>query len=116
MLIVDKKNDTIHLTRGDTARLTVDLDIEFEDGTKQPYSVQNDDVLTLSVKKRKKDFKPCIEKVVKGSADFHIKPEDTADLDFGSYVYDVEIRTAEGDVYTVIENKTFKIGVEVTKR
>ena len=116
MLSVDKKNNTIQLTRGDTARLTVELEVELEDETTQPYSVQNDDVLTLSVKKRKEDFKPCIEKVVKGSADFHIKPEDTAELEFGNYVYDVEILTAEGDVYTVIENKTFKIGVEVTKR
>ncbi len=115
MLIVDKKTNTIQLTRGDTARLGVDLVSELEDGTKQPYSVQSDDVLTLSVKKRREDFKPCIEKVVKGSANFHIKPEDTAELEFGSYVYDVQIKTAEGDVCTVIENKTFKIGVEVSK-
>jgi hypothetical protein len=115
MLIVDKKTNTIQLTRGDTARLGVDLVSELEDGTTQPYSVQSDDVLTLSVKKRREDFKPCIEKVVKGSANFHIKPEDTAELEFGSYVYDVQIKTAEGDVCTVIENKTFKIGVEVSK-
>lgn len=116
MLIVDKKNHTIQLTRGDTARLTVDLDCFLEDGTKQPYTMRNDDVLTLSVKRTAKSFKACLQKDVKGSNEIHIKPEDTAALDFGSYVYDVELCTAEGDVYTVIENKTFKIGVEVTTR
>lgn len=116
MLIVDKKSLTIHLTRGDTARLTVDLDVFLEDGTKQPYAMRNDDVLTLSVKRTAKSVKACLQKDVQGSNEIHIKPEDTASLEFGTYVYDVELCTAEGDVYTVIENKTFKIGVEVTTR
>lgn len=116
MLKVDKKTNAVQLTRGDTARLTVDIECELADGKKEPYAVQEGDILTLSLKRHSTDFKPCLQKVVKGSADFHIKPEDTAELDFGSYVYDVEIFTAEGDVYTVIENKTFKIGVEVTKK
>ena len=116
MLIVDKKNLTIHLTRGDTARLTVDLDVFLKDGTKLPYEMRKDDVLILSVKRTAKSVKACLEKEVQGSNEIHIKPEDTASLEFGTYVYDVELRPAEGDVYTVIENKTFKIGVEVTTR
>ena len=47
MLILES-NGTIRLTRGDTARFTVNLDNE---ATKQPYEIQSDDVVTFSVKR-----------------------------------------------------------------
>jgi hypothetical protein len=46
----------------------------------------------------------------------HFEPKDTAGLEFGDYVYDVELCTAEGDVYTVIAKTGFKIREEVTTR
>lgn len=104
-----QSNGDIELTRGDTARLTVSV----RDSQKQPYAVKEDDVLTLTVKKEYKDSTPLIEKKITGETTFHIKPEDTKELDFFTYKYDVQITTADGDNYTVIDDKKFKIANEV---
>lgn len=109
MLIVSKATGEIKLTRGDTARLTVDL----EDDSGQAYSVQNDDVVTFTVKKNYEDAEPLIQKKVTGTNVFHIKPEDTKELAFGKYKYDVQLTTADGDNYTVVDDKDFRITNEV---
>ena len=41
-------NKSLHLTRGDTARITVDV---FNDVTNERYEVKENDVVVLSVKK-----------------------------------------------------------------
>ena len=102
---------TIQLTRGDTARLTVTIANE-ADGNE--YAIQSGDTLTLTVKKAVTDAEPSIQKVLTGAATFHIEPKDTAQLEFGKYKYDVQLTTAGGDVYTVIEPTTFEILQEVT--
>lgn len=107
MLIV--KNNTIKLTRGDTARFTVPI----TDDAGQPYTVQEDDVVTFTMKKSYEDAEPLIKKEVTGGNTFHIKPEDTKGLAFGDYKYDVQLTTPDGDNYTVIEDKVFTITKEV---
>ena len=108
MLSVSKSGE-IKLTRGDTARLTVSV----ADSDGQPYTVKNDDVLTLTVKQNYEDETPLIEKVVTGDTTFHIEPNDTKSLAFGKYKYDVQLTTADGDNYTVIDDKTFEVAKEV---
>lgn len=108
MLIVSSSGD-ISLTRGDTAKLTVAI----TDDAGQPYTVQEDDVVTLTVKKNYEDEVPLIEKKVTGSADFHIEPADTKELAFDKYKYDVQVTTADGENYTVIADKAFTITKEV---
>lgn len=103
------KNGEIKLTRGDTAYLTVS--VKTKDG--EPYTVKSDDVLSLTVKRDYADEEALIEKVITGTTTFHIKPEDTKGLEFGIYVYDVQITTVDGDNYTVIADKKFKITNEV---
>lgn len=103
-------DNTVELTRGDTARLSVT--VTNDDG--EEYDIQDTDTLTLSMKKKVKDSEVLVTKSVIGSNVFHIKPEDTSGLQFGTYVYDVQINTADGDVYTVIPPSEFKIGEEVT--
>ena len=103
------KNGEIKLTRGDTAYLTVS--VKTKDG--EPYTVKSDDVLSLTVKRDYADEEALIEKVITGATTFHIKPEDTKSLEFGMYVYDVQITTVDGDNYTVIADKKFKITNEV---
>lgn len=89
---------TIHLTRGDTARLSVNFVNEV---TGQPYEVQLEDVLHFTVKKSTKDETPALQKAIQGTSTFHIAPEDTAGLSFGRYRYDVQLTTASGDVFTL---------------
>ena len=108
MLIVSP-NGEIKLTRGDTAWLTVTL----TDDEKQPYTMQAEDTLTLAVKITTRAKECLLRKVIKGNNVFHIKPEDTKDLIFGRYVYDVQIDTADGDSYTVIPFTCFEIMDEV---
>jgi hypothetical protein len=103
-------NGEIRLTRGDTARLTVDI----MDDEGLPYVLQEKDTLTLTVKKDYEDTTPAIEKEIEGNNMFHIEPADTAGLPFGSYKYDVQLKTEDGDVYTVIADKIFTILKEVT--
>lgn len=101
---------TIKLTRGDTAYLSVPIKRDGEDYTMQPT-----DTLAFSVKRYTTDDEYLIHKEVKGDNLFHIEPQDTADLPFGSYKYDVQLTTASGDVFTVIDVSTFEVLQEVTR-
>lgn len=106
-----ESDGTIKLTRGDTARLTVDIDNDIDSNE---YIIQEEDTLTLTIKKNISDTVPVLQKINKGSNVFHITPSDTSQLDFGSYKYDIELTTADGDVYTVIGPATFILLKEVT--
>lgn len=105
-------DNSIELTRGDTARLAVT--VTNDDG--EDYEVQSTDTLALTIKKKVKDSEALVSKIIIGSNVFHIEPRDTDGLSFGDYVYDVQLTTAEGDVYTVITPSPFKITEEVTTR
>lgn len=110
MLYVNDDN-SIRLTRGDTARILVPIT---NDLTGTTYELTDSDKLTLTIKKKETDSQPLVQKVLTGSNSFHILPSDTKDLSFGKYVYDVELTTEAGDVYTVIEPTTFELLKEVT--
>lgn len=104
-------NGTIRLTRGDTARLEITI-VNSIDGDE--YQLSAEDSLTLTIKKSVKDAEPLVKKELQGENVFHIKPEDTAELSFRKYFYDVQLTRANGDVYTVIVPTTFEIMKEVT--
>lgn len=108
MLHIEADN-TIRLTRGDTARITISL----EDDSGNGYEMQDTDELILSVKLNIRDEQYALQKTVTGSNMFYLKPEDTGKLAFKKYVYDVQLVT-NGEVYTVIEPSTFEILKEVT--
>ena len=110
MLYVDKSNN-IRLTRGDTARFVVSVKNEV---TQQSYDIQSTDTLTMTIKDSIRDGEACVQKTNTGSNVFHILPSDTSGLNFGKYVYDVQLTTASGDVYTVVEPATFELMEEVT--
>lgn len=102
--------NTVSLTKGDTAYLKVDIK---NDANGDVYEVRDGDTLTMTVKK---DFNsnPAFQKKISGGVEFHIKPQDTTGLDVGKYKYDVQLDTADGDVFTVIAPSTFEILEEVT--
>lgn len=104
-------NGEIRLTRGDTARLSISIANEL---TEEEYIMAEDDTLTFTVKKRAKDPEYIIQKVSTGSNSFHLEPSDTKELNFGSYIYDVQLNKSNGDVYTVVEPTAFQILQEVT--
>lgn len=110
MLYINK-DGTIKLTRGDTARITVSIYNEYN---QNDYELDPEDTLRLTIKKTVRDTTPTVQKTIVGSKQFHIVPEDTNNLSFGKYLYDVELTTSSGDVYTIIEPTTFELLKEVT--
>ena len=100
----------IRLTRGDTARLEVS--VNSQDG--EPYEIRADDTVTLTVRRTANDPTIQMQKTVVGSGSFYIAPKDTQHMQFQKYVYDIQITTGAGDVYTVIPPSTFEVMEEVT--
>lgn len=113
MIYINGNN--ISLTRGDSAWLDVPIKDMVSGGM---YTVKEDDVLTLTVrvavKRSADDTNYLFEKNIKGESTFHIAPADTAELAYGEYHYDVELKTADGDQYTVIPDSKFVLTSEVT--
>lgn len=102
---------TIRLTRGDTARFTIPITNETNG---EEYTMQSGDILYLTIKKSGKDYEPLLQKSAKGSNVIKIDPLDTKELAFNKYKYDVQLTTESGDVYTIIEPRTFEIMEEIT--
>lgn len=111
MLTIDKDN-TIHLTRGDTARFRITQAMNLATG--EPYVFLPEDILEFTIKKSVNDTNPLIHKKVQGGEIIHLLPEDTKSLSFGRYVYDVQLTLANGDIYTIIVPTVFEIAKEVT--
>ena len=111
LLTVDKDN-TIHLTRGDTARFSIGQIVNTITNTN--YTPTAEDTVTMTIKKTVLQADPCVQLIVPGGEVLHIKPEDTKAMAFGKYVYDIQITMADGDVYTIIPPTTFELLKEVT--
>lgn len=110
MLNVDETYG-IHITRGDTARFTVSIT---NDINGSEYEIQAGDILQMTVKKNVKDTESLIHKTLNGGKTFHIEPSDTSAMSFGKYVYDIQLTTSDGDVFTIIDPTVFEILKEVT--
>ena len=108
---VDEDN-TIHLTRGDTARFSIGRIVNTVTNTN--YTPTAEDTVTMTIKKTVLQADPFVQLIVHGGEVFHMKPEDTKEMAFGKYVYDVQLTTADGDVYTIVPPATFDLLKEVT--
>lgn len=94
------KNNKIYMTRGDT--LKCKINITGPDG--EEYIPAEGDTILFAVKKTSADV-DCLftVDVPYDTCILHIKPEDTKNLDFGTYKYDISITLNNGDVHTFIE-------------
>lgn len=98
----------IYLTRGDTALLKVVI----LGADKEVYTPDDTDTVTLTVKKTTNSADVLFQReVVDGMVE--IKPEDTASLPYGDYIYDVCLETKSGIVQTFIPPTVFKLTEEV---
>lgn len=113
-MIVDKYGN-ISITRGDTEFIDIVM-IEKSTGNLMPF--EEGDTVYFSVKKTVDDFDYIIQKTVTqfedGIAKVTIFPSDTKLLEYGRYVYDVQITDKEGVVTTIVRPSIFEIGMEVT--
>ena len=103
------QNNTITLTRGDTAILRLDI----TDDKGNPYKLTDSDVVIFTLKRSVMERDVIFQKsMVDGKIIIH--PQDTAHLEYGQYVYDVELTKENGFVATVIPPHRFVIAEEVT--
>ena len=108
---------TISITRGDTAIYTVFA--RGPDGNRRPFVAG--DILTMTMRKLPEKTSPILfQKVTKvfdleGKAVFRIRQDDTANLEYGSYTYDVQYDSVDCEVTeTIIKPGVYKITKEVT--
>lgn len=106
------KGKSISLTRGDTfyCKLTI-----YEPDGETEYVPQPGDKIRFAIKKNVTDKgEPLLIKVIPNDTMIlKIEPEETKELAFGNYVYDLELTKANGDVDTFITKSAFTITEEV---
>lgn len=108
MLKVSSKK--IYLTRGDTAFLEISLLDEKGD----PYTPEEGDDVIFRLKKSPTSKDVLIEKHINiDDMVLEFEEDDTKDLKFSTYKYEIELVTVTGHHFTVIESTDFEIGVEL---
>lgn len=107
----------ITMTRGDTLKVSVSLT---KDG--ETYTPVEGDVIRFAVKSPKMfcdkgeyvDDEPRILKEIPyDTMTLVLDPADTKGMEFGTYVYDMEITFADGTVDTFITESKFRLKPEV---
>ena len=102
--------NSIMLTRGDSFYAEVGI----YDAEGHAYEVQSGDVIKFGLKQSTKESTCLIEKTIDNNdLILYLSPEDTKELPFGNYVYDIEITFANGDVDTFINGASFQLKAEV---
>ena len=109
---------TITFTRGDT--MSIQVGIYNQDCT--PYEPEEGDVVRFAMKhntltgtayREFTDEQPIVEKNIPiDTLLLELQPEDTKDLGFGIYFYDIELTHADGKVDTFISDGILKLGKE----
>lgn len=101
---------TITLTRGDTFRAIITI----YDAQGNVYTPESEDVVRFALKRTVEDRTPLILKTIDNETMLlEIEPNDTKQLSFGSYIYDIEITLEDGTVDTFIANAKLNLTVEV---
>ena len=105
--MIDIINDKIFLTRGDTATLV----LEVTDDEGDPYTPINGDVFTFTMKRDFINNEKLLTKVFNSDMEITFTSDDTKDLNFGNYCYDIK-RTNAGlnIVDTFICEGGFEVG------
>lgn len=105
----------MYMTRGDSESFTIKLRNK---KTKNYINFEDGDIVYFTVKKTIHDVDKELQVVVdvfdEGKAVIEIHPEDTKELAYGEYVYDVQLTDKNGRVSTIIKHSPFVIGGEVT--
>lgn len=105
-------NKDLYHTRGDSGAFTV----SFRDLEKAlQVGVEKGDKLTFTAKVNINTKDIVLQKTVEiteylSQVEFKFKPEDTEDLKYGKYYWDVELETRDGEVLTLSKTDSEKPG------
>ena len=97
----------IKLIRGDTAYFNVEIRDEYN----EIYDLQDTDKLVFTVKASVYDEDVLIQKDIRRN--ITIDHDDTKNLSYGDYVYDIQLTKDNGEVNTVIPPTKFSVLEEV---
>ena len=101
----------IHLTRGDT----LSLELNLTDVNGDPYEPEENDRVVFRLKKNAlSDYMLIEQDIDLSTMTLTLAPEQTANLPFGHYKYEIEIISNSYN-YTVFENEDFYLGRELSK-
>lgn len=102
------------------------LTLKVYDDSGEPYSPTGTETVTFAVKHSTfntngtefTDDEPLVSKELyydgnEQSWGLHLEPEDTAELGFGNYTYEIQMATTQGDDFTVVANAKLKLTPEV---
>ena len=109
------ENTNISITRGDTAYIQFNL----KDISGQKVVLTTMDVVRCQVRDENVDGDLIFEGEVlrdyaNNTVTWHIRPEDTADLDIETYYWDGQVEFSNGDIFTFVDVSKFNILPEVT--
>lgn len=105
-----KVNDNnIRMIRGDSGVFNISI----TDINGRNVELTDSDVLTFTLRRTVRNPTIILQKIIAGGV-LDIKPADTEGLTFGAYVYDIELKRADGYVDTVIPPHEFLLLEEVT--
>ena len=99
-------DNDIYIIRGDTAVIPFSIT---RDGSTYDFS---NDLVQFTVKRNTVTQDIVIQKTITG-ASLVISPEDTHELPYEDFTYDVQMITEAGEVHTVIKPHLFKVTNEV---
>lgn len=103
---------TIYLTRGDTFRKPVEALLP--DSETELYSPVEGDLIRFAMKRAYDDPVPLLVKEIPAETMvLTLDPEDTKELPFGKYFFDIQITYANGDVDTFITKGRLRLTEEV---
>lgn len=100
--------NAIELTRGDTGY----FDIVIVDENGEEYQVQSGEQLLFTLKVSVYADEVILQKTI-NSQQLVISHEESAKLNYGTYVYDVQLTQLDGSVTTVVKPSPFYVLEEV---
>ena len=107
----------LSMTRGDSESITVRCYERTDGGESVFLPIEDGDTVYLTVRPDAEGeivLQKIIEDFPGGAAVIPFAPEDTSGLDFGDYVYDIQLTRADGTVTTLLVPAKFTLKDEVT--
>lgn len=103
---------SIYLTRGDTFRKPVEALLP--ESETEMYDPIEGDSIRFAMKRSYEDVKPILVKDIPvDTMVLTLDPEDTKDLPFGKYFFDIQLTYANGDIDTFITKGRLHLTEEV---
>ena len=103
------QDNNIAMIRGDSGIFKIDV----IDVAGNAVALDDNDVLTFTLRRATRSPTIVLQKTITDGT-LTINPSDTQDMPFGSYVYDVELKRADGYTDTIIPPHEFLLLEEVT--